>query len=59
MALDLKAFIGQVAMHAWTAMGADRQGEYRTYVGELHHVLLLGMAGRTVAPGEEPALADT
>ncbi len=56
---DLVSLIDEIAVHAGTAVGPVRQRKGRSDVGKMDHVLPLAMTGRTIPPGEEPALADS
>lgn len=48
------AVIDEVAVHARAAIGAVRQREGRLDMRQMDHVLFLALAGRTVAPDEDP-----
>ena len=57
-AADLQAVFLKLAGHARTAIGAERQGEGRTNVGQQHHVVSLTTTGWAGLPGKITALAD-
>ena len=54
VAADPVAVVDEIPVHPRAAIGVVRQSEGRGDMRKIDHVLSLALAGRTVAPGENP-----